>query len=91
MPIPRTILLSLCRAPELSAHYRVAGAAPVNMRVAYHQVDEMRDEKSHNGGAILHLAAVDAALPGGAAVQQLVAEDIEAVEQGVQDSDGVLI
>jgi hypothetical protein len=54
--------------------------APVFFGRIDHDVDEHGHEHGEQVGAVANLDAVDAAFPGGAAVHELVAQDVEAVE-----------
>ena len=60
---------------------RIGRLAPVLVRVIHHQVHEARHQSRHDDRAVAHLPAVQAAAPSGAAVNELVAQHIEAVEQ----------
>ena len=46
-------------------------------------------EKGQDRGAITHLIPVDPAVPGRAAVDELIAKDVEPVEHEAQDLDGI--
>ena len=70
-------------------HDRIEGTAPVFARVVHHDIDEHGHEKGQDRGAISHLIPVDPAVPGRAAVDELVAEDVEPVELEAQDLDGI--
>ena len=70
-------------------HDRVEGTPPVLVRVVHHDVDEDGHEKGEDRGAVAYLIAVDPAVPGRAAVDDLVAKDVEPVEDEAKDADGV--
>ena len=54
-------------------------------------MDNYRYHVHQNTGGVADLGAVDLAVPGGAAVEELVAEHIEAVEQDAAEDEGVLL
>lgn len=64
--------------------------APDFSGIIHHEVNEERDEQPHDRRAITHLGAVDAAVPGGAAMHQLVTQDIKPVENAGEDKLGIL-
>ena len=70
-------------------HDRIEGTAPVFARMVHHDIDEHGHEKGQDRGAITHLIPVDPAVPGRAAVDELVAKDVEPVEHEAQDLDGI--
>ena len=70
-------------------HYRIERTAPVFVRVVHHDIDEHGHEKGQDRGAITHMIPVDPAVPGRAAVDELVAKDVEPVEHEAQDLDGI--
>ena len=70
-------------------HDRVEGTSPVLVRVVHHDVDEDGHEKGEDRGAVTHLVPVDLAVPGRAAVDDLVAKDVEPVEDETKNADGV--
>jgi len=55
--------------------------------IVHHQVDNNRHHPPHDFGALGYLAAVDAAVPGGAAVEELIAEGVEPVEHDAQQKE----
>ena len=59
------------------------------MGVVHHDIDEHGHEKAQDCRPIAHLIPVDPAVPGRAAVDELVAKDVEPVEDEAQDEDGV--
>ena len=59
--------------------------APVVARIIDHPIDERRHEKGQDGGAVAYLVPVELAVPGRAAVDALVAKDVEPVEHDAQD------
>ena len=54
-------------------------------------MDNYRDHRLQDAGTIADLGAVYLAVPGGTAVEELVAEHIEAVEQDAAEDEGVLL
>ena len=59
------------------------------MRVVHHDVDEDGHEEGEDRRAVAHLVPVDLAIPGRAAVDDLVAKDVELVEDEAKNADGV--
>ena len=57
-------------------HYRVEGFARVFARIVHHQVDKNRHQESENGRTVADFRPVYAAVPGRAAVDQLIAQDV---------------
>ena len=70
-------------------HDRIEGATPAFARIVHHDIDEHGHEKGQICGAITHLIPVDPAVPDRAAVDELVAKDVEPVEHEAQDLDGI--
>ena len=70
-------------------HNRIEGTPPVFVRVVHHDVDEHGHEEGEDRGAVAHLIAVDPTVPGRAAMDDLVAQDVEPVEDEAKDPDGV--
>lgn len=56
----------------------------------HHQPDDHRHQQPKNRRTILHLHPVGAAAPGGAAVDQLVAQHVEAVQHDGEQGGGVV-
>ena len=63
-----------------SVHDRIKWPTPIATGVVHHDVDEDWKQAAHYGGAISNLIAVNAAVPGCSAVDQLITQDIEPVE-----------
>ena len=61
--------------------------APVVARIIDHPIDECGHEKDQDGGAVAYLVPVDLAVPGRAAVDELVAKAVEPVEHDAQAGD----
>ena len=59
------------------------------MRFVHHEVHEERNENGHDVRAVLYLIPVDAAFPCRRSVDNLVAQDVEAVEQDVESFPGL--
>ena len=72
-------------------HYRITSLPPNPFRPLHHQPDHRRDQLPQQVRPLLHLAAVDAAVPGGAAVDDLVAQRVEAVEHDAEHLERVLL
>ena len=96
MPPPRPAARSRtetghrARRSRTLLHDRIEGDGPtVLARVVHHDIDEHGHEEGQDGGAITHLIPVDPAVPGRAAVDDLVAKDVEPVEHEAQDLDGI--
>ena len=70
-------------------HDRVEGTPPVLVRVVHHDVDEHGHEKGKDRGAAAHLVPVHPAVPGRAAMHDLIAKDVEPVKDEAKDADGV--
>ena len=60
------------------------------MRVLHHDVDEDGYEEAQDRGAVTHLIPVDGAVPGRTAVHELVAQDVEPVEDEAERAGGIL-
>ena len=60
-------------------------------RVVHHDVDEDRQEPTQDRRAITDLPSVHAAVPGRPAMQQLVAQNVEAIKQNGEDRRRVLL
>ena len=86
---PRTGTGHRVRRSRTLFHDRIEGTAPVFARVVHHDIDEYGHENGQDCGAIAHLIPVDPAVPGRAAVDELVAKDVEPVEHEAQDLDGI--
>ena len=80
--------LELFRRHATLFHDRVDGTPPVIVRVVHHDVDEHGHEKGEDRGAVAHLVPVDLAVPGRAAVGDLVAKHVEPLEDEPKDADG---
>lgn len=65
---------------------RIIGATPIAVGMIHHQVNEDRHEAAENGSAITDLVAIDPAIPGSAAVYQLVAKDVEPIKHRCQNA-----
>ena len=63
----------------------VGEMVPVFARIFDRHIDEHGHEKAQDGGAIAYLVPIDLAVPGRAAVDALVAKDVEPVEHEAQD------
>ena len=63
--------------------------APVFARIIDHHIDEHGHEKGQDDHAIAYLVPVDSVVPGRAAVDELVAKDVEPVEHEAQDRNGI--
>lgn len=72
----------------VSLNHRITPHLPLHAGALHHQVDHHGDQVGHDVGAAGDLVAVGGALPGGAAVDELVAEGVEAVEEFGQDAVG---
>lgn len=79
----------LASCPPTSIHDRIDGVAPVGLRVVHHQGDDDRHQLFEQARAVAQLLAVDLAVPGGAAMDQLVAQGVEAVEHDREEQGGV--
>ena len=86
---PRTGTGHRVRRSRTLFHDRIEGTAPVFARVVHHDIYEHGHDKGQDRGAITHLVPVDLAVPGRAAVDELVAKDLEPVQHEAQDLDGV--
>ena len=69
---------------------RIVRSAPVPLRIIHHDVDEDRQQPVNDGRSVAHLAAIDLAVPGSAAVQKLVSKDIKSIEQDREDPRCIL-
>ena len=58
---------------------------PVFARMIDHHIDEHGHGKGQDGGAVAYLIPADLPVPGRAAVDALVAKDVEPVEHEAQD------
>ena len=74
---------------QTSGHHRIERLSPVAIRVVHHDVDHYRQEPAEHLRPIADLVAIYAAIPGGTAMDQLVAQHIEPIEQGRQDLRGL--
>jgi hypothetical protein len=61
-------------------HNPVTRISPELVVVFHHQVDHGGDQVAEDVCAVLHLGTVNDAVPGGATVDDLVSEGVEAVE-----------
>src|SRR5690625_2836398 len=82
-------ILSEQRRDELpgaqkSVNNRVAGFAPVGAGVVHHDFNHCWHQLPHDGVGVAQLVAVDATVPGGAAVNQLVSERVQAADSNAQ-------
>lgn len=63
-----------------SIRHRIEHSAPETLFVIHHNIDEHRKKPTHDSCSISNLISIDPAVPGGAAVYQLISEDVETVE-----------
>ena len=68
-----------------------AGGAPGGGGVFEDEVDDNGDHGLQDAGTIADLGAVDLAVPGGTAVEELVAEHIEAIKKDAAEDEGVFL
>jgi len=59
--------------------------------IVHHQIDKDRQETAKERRSVPHLVAVYIAVPGRAAVHQLVSQDVEPIEQDRQDPHRVVL
>lgn len=81
-------------ADSLVVHHRISRSLPLfdlHRRVAHHDLDEQRNQKPDNLGAVSDLTAVHASSPRRAAVHQLVAQRVEPAEQDIQNGDDIFL
>src|SRR5690606_31864289 len=60
---------------------RIASIAPQRIRVIQHQQNDHRHQLAEQVGTVTQLVPVDAAVPGSAAMHDLVAQGIDSIEQ----------
>ena len=71
-------------------HDGIEGSSPVLVWFLHHDVDEGGHEKAQYRGSIAHLIPIHGAVPGRAAMYELVAQDVEPVEDEAQGAGGIL-
>ena len=60
----------------LTFYHWIAGITPQSIGIVHHQLDDKWHQLAQKGRAITQLVAIDAAVPSGATVDQLVAQGI---------------
>src|SRR5690606_3636554 len=82
--VPTVVPASGCRKPSRMTSSlcddRIAGVAPQGVRVIEHQGNHQRHKLAQQIGAVTQLLAIDGAVPGGAAVHQLITQGIQTIE-----------
>ena len=76
------------RGPSL--HDRINRISPQGLRVIHHHLDHQRHELPHQVHAVPQLLAIDRPVPGGPAVNQLVAQRVDARQHDRQHRHRVL-
>ncbi len=74
----------------VTAH-RITGVAPKLVRVVQKDFDDDRHHLAHDVVGIAQLLAVDRTVPGGTAVDQLVEQGVEPLEDDAQHRAGVVV
>src|SRR5690625_3647569 len=75
--------------PKLVNH-RGTGFGPVGAGVVHHDFNHCWHQLPHDGVGVAQLVAVDATVPGGAAVNQLVSERVQAAENNAHHIAGAV-
>ena len=78
-----------CRAGRLLVHDRVERPPPIFVRIVHHDIDEHGHKEGQDGGTVTHLFTVDAAVPGRASMNELIAEHIQPLEHEAEDAHGI--
>ncbi len=94
MSVPRLRRLNRPTLDNLSAgsiNHGVQHFAEIMVGMVEHYRYHQRQQGAKDGDGVLQLFAVDAAVPGGAAVHELVAHDVEPVEHDAEPGDATTI
>src|SRR5690606_8428043 len=69
--------------------HRITSISPQRIRVIHHQLNDQRHQLAQQAGAIAQLLAIDRTVPGGAAMDKLVTQGVQAVEQHTEKRRGI--
>lgn len=75
--------------PLSPLHHWIAGIPPQRIPTIHHQLDDQRHQLAQQAGAITQLLTIDRAVLGSAAVDKLVAQGVQAIEQHAQQRRGI--
>lgn len=76
---------------QFSIHDRITRIPPKRIDVVHHDLDDERDEFAQEVPAVSDLIAVDGAVPGGAAMHELVSQRVKAAQHDAEHAGRIAL